>query len=355
MVWEVLSEKSETTAKDGTADTLLNISSTKVSTIGALGARAFLKPLTEQRQSYTRLCFRNRSFGLDAANVARPVLESIKEHITELDISGFVASRPEDEALGVMSIFSNALKGSRLRYLNLSDIALSEKGVMAFKELLSSQKDLEELHLMNNGLSGKAARILSKFPSTEKLKVLQMVNNCIGDDGAASIAEMVKRSPNLVNFRCSAAKIGSDGAVALAKALETCIHLDKLDLSDNLYGYEAAATLSESVTKHPVLTVIQIKATSKFARKLQNLKSAENKILDSAKRTLDGIVKNALEGSNKDLRAADLNTNMSLRVGAHCFSQSNTAKPGSMHLNCQASHEGIIGVEDGKNLPTGQE
>lgn len=69
-----------------------------------------------------------------------------------------------------MSIFSNALKGSRLRYLNLSDIALSEKGVRAFKELLNSQEDLEELYLMNNGLLGKAARILSEFiPSTEKL------------------------------------------------------------------------------------------------------------------------------------------------------------------------------------------
>lgn len=49
-----------------------------------------------------------------------------------VDLSDFVAGRPEVEALDVMDLFSNALQGSNLSSLNLSDKALGEKGVRAF-------------------------------------------------------------------------------------------------------------------------------------------------------------------------------------------------------------------------------
>lgn len=78
MMWEVLSGESKTTAEDETADTLFDISSANVSTVGTYGARALLRPLTKPGKSYKGLCFRNRSFGLDAANVAGPVLEKSK-------------------------------------------------------------------------------------------------------------------------------------------------------------------------------------------------------------------------------------------------------------------------------------
>jgi Ran GTPase-activating protein 1 len=85
--------------------------------------------LTKPGTSYKRLCFRNRSFGLDAANVDRPIVVSIRKQISELGSLGFVARRPEDEALSVMSIFSKAWEGSALRYLNMPDIPLGEKGI----------------------------------------------------------------------------------------------------------------------------------------------------------------------------------------------------------------------------------
>jgi Ran GTPase-activating protein 1 len=92
----------------------------------------------------------------------------------------------------VMSIFSKAWEGSALRYLNMSDIPLGETGIRALKELLNSQKDLEELYLMNNGMSAEVAKALSELiPSTVNLKVLHFHNNMIGDEGVMSIAEMV--------------------------------------------------------------------------------------------------------------------------------------------------------------------
>lgn len=72
------------------------------------------------------------------------------------------------------------------------------------------------------------------------------------------IAEMVKRSTDLVSFRCSAATIGSDGVIALAEALGTCTHLEKLDLSDNLYGVEVERALKENLAELPVFTDLNL-------------------------------------------------------------------------------------------------
>ncbi|XP_035818721.1 RAN GTPase-activating protein 2-like [Zea mays] len=170
------------------ADTVLDISGGERAFIEADEAKELLSPLTKPGNSYKRICFSNRSFGIGAANVAGPILDSVKNQLTEVDISDFVAGRSEDEALDVMRIFSKALEGSVLRYLNISDNALGEKGVRAFSELLKSQESLEELYVMNDGISEEAAKALSELiPATEKLKVLHFHNNMTGDEGAMYI------------------------------------------------------------------------------------------------------------------------------------------------------------------------
>jgi Ran GTPase-activating protein 1 len=103
---------------------------------------------------------------------------------------------------------------------------------------------------MNNGMLAEAAKVLSELiPSTGNFKVLYFHNNMIGDEGVMSIVEMVKHSPKLESSRCSTASIGSDGVVALAEALGTCIHLEKLDLSDNVYCGDVAIGLRTSLAK----------------------------------------------------------------------------------------------------------
>ncbi|KAF2325173.1 hypothetical protein GH714_024843 [Hevea brasiliensis] len=189
----------------------------------------------------------------------KPILSSIKDQLTEVDLSDFVAGRPEPEALEVMNIFSSALEGCNLRYLNLSNNALGEKGVRAFGSLLKTQNNLEELYLINDGISEEAARaVYELIPSTEKLKVLQFHNNMTGDEGAIAIADIVKLSTMLEDFRCSSTRIGSDGGVVLAGALGKCSHLRKLDLRDNMFGVEAGLALSKSLVAFGDLTEVYL-------------------------------------------------------------------------------------------------
>ncbi|CAN6291935.1 unnamed protein product [Urochloa humidicola] len=383
------SEAPVTDAPLESGDTVLDISGGKRAFIETDEAKELLSPLTKPGNSYKRICFSNRSFGVGAANVARPILESVKNQLTEVDISDFVAGRPEDEALDVMRIFSKALEGSVLRYLNISDNALGEKGVRAFSELLKSQKNLEELYVMNDGISEDAAKALSELiPSTEKLKVLHFHNNMTGDEGAVYVAEMVKRSPNLESFRCSATRIGSDGGVALSEALGACTHLKKLDLRDNLFGVDAGIALSKTLPKLPDLvelylsdlnlenkgTIAIVNALKQSAPQLEVLELAGNEINAKAapavaecltamqslkKLTLaenelkdEGavIIAKSLEDGHTDLKELDVSTNMFQRAGARCFARAVANKPGFVQLNINGNFISDEGVDEVKDI-----
>ncbi|KAM0916290.1 hypothetical protein ACQ4PT_010356 [Festuca glaucescens] len=401
LMLEVLKKGPKTTAEPEAAvidtpvevaDTVFDISGGKRAFIEAEEAKELLSPLTKPGNSYKRICFSNRSFGIGAANVAGPILESIKTQLTEVDLSDFVAGRPEDEALDVMRIFSKALAGSVLRYLNVSDNALGEKGVRAFTELLKSQGDLEELYVMNDGISEEAAKALSELiPSTEKLKVLHFHNNMTGDEGALSIAEMVKRSPNLESFRCSATRIGSDGGVALAEALGTCTRLKKLDIRDNLFGVEAGVALSKTLPKlHDLVelylsdlnlenegTLAITDVLKQSAPQLEILEMAGNEITAAAAKGLaecltamqwlkkltlaENELKDAgavaiaqsLQEGHPDLKELDVSTNMFQRSGARCIAQAITNKPGFVLLNINANFIPDEGIDEVKEILKG--
>lgn len=368
-------------------ETFFDISKGQRAFIEADEAEELLRPLKEPGNSYTKICFSNRSFGLGAARVAEPILVSLKDQLKEVDLSDFIAGRPEVEALEVMNIFSAALEGSVLKSLNLSNNALGEKGVRAFGALLKSQTCLEELYLMNDGISEEAAQAVCELiPSTEKLRVLQFHNNMTGDQGALAISEVVKRSPLLEDFRCSSTRIGTEGGITLSEALKTCTHLKKLDLRDNMFGVEGGVGLSKALSNHedlsevylsylnledegsiaianvlketaPSLEVLEmagnditaeaapvIAACIAAQKLLTKLNLAENELKD------EGAIQisKALEG-HAQLKEVDLSCNLIRRAGARVLAQTVVQKPEFMLLNIDGnfiSDEGIDEVKD---------
>ncbi|GFP84005.1 ran GTPase-activating protein 2 [Phtheirospermum japonicum] len=256
---DAVNEPAEPEIESALRETIFDISKGQRAFIEVDEAQTLLSPLKEPGNSYTKICFSNRSFGLGAAQVAGPILASVKNQLKEVDLSDFVAGRPEAEALEVMNIFSEALEGSDLKYLNISDNALGEKGVRAFGKLLKSQTNLEELYLMNDGISKEAAQAVCELvPKTDVLKVLQFHNNMTGDEGAIAISEILNRCPLLEDFRCSSTRVGAEGGVALSEALTKCRNLKKIDLRDNMFGVEAGLKLSEALYKHEHLTEIYL-------------------------------------------------------------------------------------------------
>ncbi|KAL9239158.1 hypothetical protein vseg_013505 [Gypsophila vaccaria] len=366
-------------------ESVFDISNGPRAFIEAEEAEEILKPLRDLSNSYTKICFSNRSFGLGAARVAEPILMSIKDKLKVVDLSDFIAGRPEAEALEVINMFSAALEGSVLRSLDLSDNALGEKGVRAFGSLLKSQNSLVELYLMNDGISEDAARALSELvPSTEKLKVLHFHNNMTGDEGALAITEVVKRSPLLEDFRCSSTRVGSEGGVALSEALAGCTYLKKLDLRDNMFGTEAGIALSKALSKHenlrevylsylnledegtiaisnalkdsaPLLEVLElagnditptaapvVAACLAEKQHLSKLNLAENELKDEGSIQIG----KCLEEGHSKLTEVDMNTNGIRRAGARLLAQAVVGKPGFKLLNLNGNYISDEGIDD---------
>ncbi|XP_052170926.1 RAN GTPase-activating protein 1-like [Diospyros lotus] len=369
-------------------ETIFDISDGRRDFIDAEEAEELLKPLSRPGNKYSKICFSNRSFGLDAARVVEPILSSLKNQLTEVDLSDFIAGRPEDEALEVMNIFSSALEGCQLSCLNLSNNAMGEKGVRAFGALLKSQNNLEELYLMNDGISEEAAQAICELiPSTKKLRILHFHNNMTGDEGAIAISGLVKQSPIMEDFRCSSTRVGSEGGIALVEALGTCTRLKKLDLRDNMFGVEAGVALSKVLSGFSDLTEVYLSylnledegskalanALTKSAPSLEVLDMAGNDITVEAAPALasciaakqflsrlylsenelkdDGaiLIARALEEGHGQLIEVDMSTNSIRRSGARILAQAVVQKPGFKSLNLNSnfiSDEGIDELED---------
>ncbi|CAA0403629.1 unnamed protein product [Arabidopsis thaliana] len=370
-------------------ETFFDISKGKRAFIEAEEAEELLKPLKEPGNAYTKICFSNRSFGLGAARVAEPILASLKDQLKEVDLSDFVAGRPELEALEVMNIFSDALQGSILSSLNLSDNALGEKGVRAFGALLKSLSSLEELYLMNDGISKEAAQAVSELiPSTENLRVLHFHNNMTGDDGALAIAEVVKRSPLLENFRCSSTRVGSKGGNALSEALEHCTHMEKLDLRDNMFGTEAGVSLSKTLSSFKHMTELYlsylnledegaiaiVNALKESASPIEVLEMAGNDITVeaasaiaacvAAKQDLNKLnlsenelkdegcvqIANCIEEGHSKLQSIDMSTNYIRRAGARALAHVVVKKEAFKLLNIDGNIISEEGIEELKEI-----
>ncbi|GAA0184036.1 GTPase-activating protein [Lithospermum erythrorhizon] len=365
--------------------TIFDISKGQRAFIEAEETQQLLQPLKEPGNSYSKMCFSNRSFGIGAARVAEPVLESIKDQLKEVDLSDFVAGRPEAEALDVMKIFSAALEGSVLKSLNLSDNALGEKGVRAFEKLLKSQTTLEELYLMNDGISEDAAKAVAELiPLTEKLRVLHFHNNMTGDEGAIAIAEVVKRAPLLEDFRCSSTRVGCEGGIALSEAIGMFSNLRKLDLRDNMFGIEVGVSFSQALTKHQNLREVYLSylnledegaiaianALKGSAPSLEILEMAGNDITSEAASALsacigamssltklnlsenelkdDGAIQisKVLQDGHDQLKEVDFSVNSLRRSGARTLAQSVVNKAGFKLLSLNGNYISDEGIDE---------
>ncbi|KAF6170452.1 hypothetical protein GIB67_036226 [Kingdonia uniflora] len=228
-----------------------------------------------EESSKLMICFSNRSFGVGAARVAAPILAFIKDQLLEIDLSDFIAGRPEAETLEVMNIFS------------------------AFDALLESQSSLEELYLVNDGISEEAIQALYELiPSTDRLKRISSVP-----------------------LQGSVLK----GSIALTEALGTCTFLKNLDLRDNLFGVEAGVALSKIIPLHAGLAIAYLSylnledegataiatALRQSAPSLKVLEMARNNITAKSASTLAACI-----ATKKCLTKLNLSENELKDVGA---------------------------------------
>jgi large subunit ribosomal protein L31/Ran GTPase-activating protein 1 len=235
------------------------------------GARRALAPLLMPDSTVGRVRLSTKSFGAAAASVAATALRNIAAHLSHADLSDIIAGRPEDEALEALRVITESLGEARLRYLDLSDNALGEKGVRACAGALTGGpgEALEFLALKNVGCSVHACAAVEELVVGGQLRGLHLYNNMSGDEGAEHIAKVLARARHMQDFRMASSRVGPRGGSALARALVAApggvgaaATLRRLDLSDNPLTAECAKDLAACVARHlPSLEALNLNDT----------------------------------------------------------------------------------------------
>ena len=127
------------------------------------------------------------------------------------------------------------------------------------KQLKQNDSTLTELHISNNNIGFEGAIAIAKALETNTtLTTLFIDNNNIGVEGSKAIAEALKTNTTLTELHISNNNIGFEGAIAIAKALETNTTLTTLFIDNNNIGVEGAKAIEEALktNKDSALTII---------------------------------------------------------------------------------------------------
>lgn len=185
-----------------------------------------------------RLGLAHNKFGDHRARELAVVLDPRKSScpLEELDLSGNSLT-----GSGVEEILGACLEGNNttLRILNLSTNNLGLEGLDACAKFLQRSHTIQELLLSSCRVGDEGVALLcGGLTWTEEfggssLRRLDLGWNCIHDQGAVDLANVLEADPTMEFINLSSNGIGCTGAQALCQALRSNGTLRELDLSGN--------------------------------------------------------------------------------------------------------------------------
>ena len=137
----------------------------------------------------------------------------------------------------VARLLSSPLCG-RLRVLDVDNTGLLDDGATAVFEALKQNQSVRHLYISANGIGPEGAKsaaryldyVRANYPRVKGLRSLFMSVNRIGDEGAVALAGALVHQPHLKRLLLASNRIESAGVAALASALERNDVLQVLDL-----------------------------------------------------------------------------------------------------------------------------
>ncbi len=208
------------------------------------------KVLSGERDDYERVILSSWGFSVEAAEVFSSVISRLPR-LRSAVIADIIAGRPEAEGLAVYRALGVALKERALEELDFSDNAVGTKGVDVCRDFLSSARPtLQRLFYCNCGISAEAARSIADVicdGTPTALRVLHFDNNMSGGGGACAVADIVKTSPLLIDFRFTSSRGAVEGGVALARAFQGTPLIEKINLHDNVFTAPSAVALGATL------------------------------------------------------------------------------------------------------------
>ncbi|KAL9965618.1 hypothetical protein ACROYT_G029444 [Oculina patagonica] len=155
---------------------------------------------------------------------------------------------------------SEALKmNTNMTSLDLSNNYIHDEGAASLAEALKGNTTLRRLNLAKNMIGDLCVTNLAEaLKGRTNRTLLDLSNNYIHDQGAPSLAEALKGNTSMTRLDFSHNCVYDKGAVSLAEALKGNTNLSQLDLAGNGICDHGATGLAEALKGNTTLTRLDL-------------------------------------------------------------------------------------------------
>ncbi|OMJ82144.1 hypothetical protein SteCoe_17218 [Stentor coeruleus] len=247
--------------------------------LGSEGIFVLLKEISDS-QTIVHLNLSNNEIipeGFD--NIAK--ILSYHPSIVSIDFSSYEGlHRNRLSSCGAMSICQVLNSNPLLQFLGLSGTGLSD-GIEFIAQGITENYNLFSLDLSNNALNGKMMECLTRAVVKTELKILNLSNNKIGDEGCEFISNMIlgayEAACPLVNLNISYNGISSKGAGKIFHSLRLNILIKDFNISGNQFSQGLTMFFTTFLSDNCVMKNINLSNCGIKTDHLQNVLDGLNK------------------------------------------------------------------------------
>jgi Ran GTPase-activating protein (RanGAP) involved in mRNA processing and transport len=158
-------------------------------------------------------------------------------------------------SIGAAHIGGALRVNTSIQVLDLSWNNIGNVGVISLVEGMMNNQNLRVLNLDNCDMVGSqgAAAVARLLESNATIEELGLSNNKIGDDGCIALADGLSRNQGLRVLSLRLCQVGNEGAEQFGLTMKFNDHIERLDLGANLITEEGFVALAEGLSCNTTL------------------------------------------------------------------------------------------------------
>ncbi|RQP21397.1 leucine-rich repeat domain-containing protein [Piscinibacter terrae] len=216
-------------------------------------------------------------------------------------------------------------ESSKVTGLWLKRNPLGPDGAARIAHILRGSRNLRVLDLVNTDLrdEGLLAVVEGACTGIAPLQFLYLSGNTLGPSAAASLSRLLREAPHLRGLYLSVNRLMDQGAMLIAQALDDNNTLQTLELASNGIGPQGAKALFSAASRHASLQRLNLG----HAPSTKVLGASANQLLDDGARHAAGLL-----AGNATLRELDLSRNGITDHGMDIMAQAMESNTGLTRL-----------------------
>jgi Ran GTPase-activating protein (RanGAP) involved in mRNA processing and transport len=158
-----------------------------------------------------------------------------------------------------------------IRSINLADNGLSGEATTTIARAIGTSSVLVELDLSGNEFGPDSCPHLARLIAGSSLQSLNLANNCIGDDGATTLATALTSNTTLQRFSVACNDIQHRGGRAIVAALNHNTSLREIYLGYNKLSFQVIRDFAEMMKTNNTIHTINFREVIRGPKTIMQL------------------------------------------------------------------------------------